>query len=163
MTNINIELFRRYQPRKKLELIEHLNEQELFMITTDTVKRIIKEAGVRRKGSRGSYDLSLRQINITGNRWNSDIEGWGIWKNRLYIDFYLQYDNTDTTTLEHIGNFLSPGEFLGELHATDRHDNPRTYYFRYDTEDKGRAIRALLRQYVENKYADKLKEEEDTV
>ena len=43
--NINIELFKRYAPKKKLEIINALTENELLAITNNTILRIIKEAG----------------------------------------------------------------------------------------------------------------------
>ena len=42
--NINIELFKRYAPKKTLEIINALNENELLAITNNTILRIIKEA-----------------------------------------------------------------------------------------------------------------------
>ena len=36
-TNINVELFKRYAPKKKLEIIEKLNPNELMNVTTATI------------------------------------------------------------------------------------------------------------------------------
>ena len=44
-TNINTELFRRYAPKKKIEIIKSLTQEELLAITPKTVTRIVKEAG----------------------------------------------------------------------------------------------------------------------
>lgn len=44
-TNINVELFKRYAPKKKLEIINSLSESELLSISYTTILRIIKEAG----------------------------------------------------------------------------------------------------------------------
>lgn len=41
MTDINIELFKRYQPKKKLEIIEALTEKELLAVKESTVIRIV--------------------------------------------------------------------------------------------------------------------------
>ena len=41
--NINIELFKRYAPKKKLEIINALTENEFLAITNKTILRIIKE------------------------------------------------------------------------------------------------------------------------
>lgn len=49
-TNINVELFKRYAPKKKLEIINSLSENELLSISYTTILRIIKEAG---KGDSG--------------------------------------------------------------------------------------------------------------
>lgn len=45
MTNINVELFKRYAPKKKLEIINSLNSSELSNVTPATITRIVKEAG----------------------------------------------------------------------------------------------------------------------
>ena len=44
-TNINTELFKKYAPKHKLEIIESLTQEELLAITPKTVTRIVKEAG----------------------------------------------------------------------------------------------------------------------
>ena len=44
-TNINVELFKRYAPKKKLEIIEKLNLNGLMNVSTATIERIVKEAG----------------------------------------------------------------------------------------------------------------------
>ena len=43
--NINIELFKRYKPDRKVQIIMELTEDELLAITPATITRIIKEAG----------------------------------------------------------------------------------------------------------------------
>ena len=43
--NINNELFKRYAPKKKIEIIENLTSSELMATTPATMERIIKEAG----------------------------------------------------------------------------------------------------------------------
>lgn len=45
--NINVELFKRYKPEKKLDLIYQLNADELLATTPETIKRIVKETGKR--------------------------------------------------------------------------------------------------------------------
>ena len=44
-TNINVELFKRYAPKKKLEIINNLTTAELLATTPETIMRIAKEAG----------------------------------------------------------------------------------------------------------------------
>ena len=41
--NINQELFKRYKPGKKLDLIYQLKADELLAVTPDTIKRIVNE------------------------------------------------------------------------------------------------------------------------
>ena len=47
MTNVNIELFRRTSPVKRLEIIENLTQDELLNVTKETILRIVKKAGRR--------------------------------------------------------------------------------------------------------------------
>lgn len=155
MTNINIELFKRYQPKKKLEIVEKMSTNELFGITPETIKRIIKEAGDGYLHSRNK-SLRLSTEHHTGNRWNSTIESWDFYGGKLYVTFYVQYENTDTSTSIFAERFIRRGDFDGEMVRDDYRGNPRTYYYRYDEGDKARAIRALLLEYVHTKYADKL-------
>ena len=66
-TNINIELFKRYQPSRKREIIESLTPTELFAITEDTIKRIIKEVGNRRYQSREKncdFQASMQPVTV---------------------------------------------------------------------------------------------------
>ena len=69
-TDINIELFKRYAPKKKGNIISSLTPSELFSITEDTIKRIIKETGKRRYKSL-EKELQLSSEYKTGNNWNS--------------------------------------------------------------------------------------------
>ena len=91
-TNINIELFKRYAPKKKGDIISNLTPTELFAITEDTIKRIIKEVGNRHNRSR-EKELQFSSEYKIGNGWNSWIESIGIYKNRLYITIYMQIDD----------------------------------------------------------------------
>lgn len=159
-TNINQFIFTRTQPQKKLEVIEKLTAPELLGITEATISRIIKEAGTGKPKSHNK-DLKLSRENRTGNKWNSTIESWYIWKKEVYIDFYIQYSNTDTNTADTFKEFMKYSEYEGSYQYEDRYDNPQTTYFRYSPEDKARAIRALLREYIVTKYADKLKGNEE--
>lgn len=157
MANININefLFTRTSPKKKLEVIEGLTQSQLFSITEESAKRIIKEIGRGWPKSR-SKTLKLSSVHQTGNSWNSTIESWDLFKGKVWIDFYVQYENTDTNNSDTFSNFMCRGEYLGQLHREDRYGNPKTYYYRYDEGAKARAIRALLLEYIHTKYAEKL-------
>ena len=159
-TNINTELFKRYKPEKKLEIIENLSQNELLAITPQTVTRIIKETGTTCYGSRNK-ELRISRERRTGNNWNSEIESYYLVRKNIYISFYFQYENTDTSELELYSHVMRPGDFRGEVKRHDRYGNDRTYYFIYTPEDKAKAIRALLQEYVSTKYHDKLKTQEE--
>ena len=158
-TDINIELFKRYQPSRKREIIESLSTAELFAVTEDTVKRIIKEAGRALYKSRDK-ELRLSREYETGNRWNSTIETVSLRRNRLYIQIYIQMDSTDTTTINEWNTFFKRGEYVGKAYETNRYGDRIPNYSRYTEEDKVRFMRSLLYQYVQTKQERKTQNEE---
>lgn len=119
-TDINIELFKRYAPKKKGDIISSLTPSELFAITEDTIKRIIKEVGNRRYRSR-EKELRLSSEYATGNSWNSTIETVSLRRNRLYIHLYIQMDSTDTTIIDEWSTFFKRGEYVGKAFETNRY------------------------------------------
>ena len=93
-TNINVELFKRYAPKKKLEIIDKLNPNELMNVSTATIERIVKEAGTKMYKSRDKR-LYISRDRQRGNSWNSTIEAVELISGKLYLDVYYQYENTD--------------------------------------------------------------------
>lgn len=59
-TNINQELFKRYAPKKKLEIINSLTETEIRATSMDTIARIIKEVG--EKQTHSHFDKKTRMF-----------------------------------------------------------------------------------------------------
>lgn len=154
--NINVELFKRYAPKKKLDMIEKLGPSELMNVTTATLTRIVKEAGENMWKSRNKT-LRISRERQRGNSWNSVIEAVDLIKGKLSLDVYMQYENTDGNTSLSMSSFLSRGDSRAEITRDDRYGNPRTYYAIYNEGDKQRVIRSILEEYVYTKYADKLK------
>ena len=155
--NVNNFIFTRTQPKKKLEVIEKLSNDELLAVSESTVKKIIKEVGQRRYKSRDK-ELRIDYDRRVGNNWNSTVESIDLVKGKLYVGFYVQYENTDTNTSEEYDDFFGSRDFRGEIRRLDRYGNGRTYYFCYDRSDKARVMKSVLLEYVYSKYADKLKE-----
>ena len=153
-TDINIELFKRYAPKKKGDIISSLTPTELFAITEDTIKRIIKEVGNRRYQSR-EKELRLSSEYATGNSWNSTIETVSLRRNRLYIHLYIQMDSTDTTIIDEWNTFFKRGEYVGKAFETNRYGDKIPNYCHYTETDKARYVRSLLYQYVQMKYSKK--------
>ena len=149
-TDINIELFKRYQPSRKREIIESLTTAELFAVTEDTVKRIIKEVGHAIYKSRDK-ELRLSSKYETGNNWNSTIETVSLRKNRLYIQIYIQMNHTDTTIIDEWSTFFKRDEYVGKAYETNWHGDKIPNYCHYTEEDKARFMRSLLYQYVQTK------------
>lgn len=154
--NINDLIFTRTQPKKKIEAIEKLSADELLSVREDTVKRIVKETGRRMYRSRDK-ELRIDCDRRKGNNWNSTVEGVGLIRGKLFLDFYVQYENTDTNTSEEYSDVFNGREFHGEIRRSDRYGNGRIYYFCYDRSDKARVMKSILLEYVFTKYADKLK------
>ena len=149
--NINIEIFKRYAPGKKLRIIKGLSDLELLAISTETVTRIIKEEGTNFYKSRDKR-LHVSPKFKTGNNWDSTFTGVELIKGKLYVSLYVQYSNTDTETTETYAKFFSMGEYRGFVHYEDRYGNSQTDYFTYSQSDKARAIKSLLLEYVQRKY-----------
>ena len=155
--NVNNFIFTRTQPKKKLEVIEKLSNDELLAVSESTVKKIIQEVGQRRYKSRDK-ELRIDYDRRVGNNWNSTVESVDLVKGKLYIGFYIQYENTDTNTSDDYEDFFKRGNYRGEIRRLDRFGNGRTYYFCYDESDKARVMKSFLLEYVYSKYADKLKD-----
>ena len=147
--NVNNFIFTRTQPKKKLETIENLSNDELLAVTESTVKKIIQEVGQRRYKSRDK-DLRIDYDRRCGNNWNSTVESVDLVKGKLYVSFYIQYENTDTNTSDNYDNFFKRGNYRGEIRRLDRHGNGRTYYFCYDEGRKRRIVRHILHSLREN-------------
>ena len=140
MTDINIELFKRTSPVRKIEIIKNLTRVELSSISKETILRIVKETGRRRKG----------------NNWNSLVEGIWLYKGKPYILIYVQLDNTDSSLSVPFNDFFKKGEFRGTIKRDDRYGNPQTCYYVYDEKDKAEVMRSICLEYVNTKYKERL-------
>ena len=157
-TNINTELFRRYAPKKKLEIIAKLTDDELLAITPATLIRMVKETGESCYKSKRDKKLFIRRVIRKGNEWNSEFKGMDLLKGKLYVNLYVQYENTDAEDCISYGEFMGDkNRFRGTIKTTDLYGNPQTYYYFYDNDDRARAIRSLLYEYIYRKYLDKPK------
>ena len=154
-TNINEELFKRYAPKKKLEVINNLTAAELLATTPETVKRIAKEAGTR-VGTVRSKVLRISSERRSGNDCNSTVESVEIHREKLMLDIYVQMDSTDTNHFEPYSNFSKDGNYTGKVYTTNYYGDSVPHYFIYDRQDKAKVIKSILLEYVHTKYADKL-------
>ena len=100
-TNINQELFKRYAPKKKLEIINHLTTAELLATTPETLMRIVKEAGTK-AGTARSKVLRISSDRRSGNDWNSTVESVEIHRGKLMLDIYDKWILQTRTILNHI-------------------------------------------------------------
>ena len=153
--NINLELFKRYAPKKKLEIINNLSTSELLATTPETIKRIVKETG-RKHGKSRDKVLRIDRDRQAGNDWNSTIEGVEFIKGNLYLNIYFQTDHTDTNICEKYAVFMQGDEYHGKHYTTNRFGDEVPNYFIYDRQDKAKVIKYILLEYVHSKYASKL-------
>ena len=154
-TNINQELFKRYAPKKKLEIINNLTTTELLAATPETIKRIAKEAG-RSIGKSRDKVLRIDQDRRSGNNWNSSVEAIEYIKSNLYLNVYFQMDSTDTNICVKHEVFFNGDEYHGKHYTTNYYGDSIPHYFTYDRQDKAGVIKSILLEYVYTKYADRL-------
>lgn len=155
MTDVNIELFKRTSPERKIELIKNLTQAELSGVSETTLLRITKEAGRRNPGTR-NCELYIHPDRRTGNRWNSEVEGIRLNKGKLYVMAYIQLDHTDCEKTIPSDDFFREGEYRGAVIRNDRYGNPQTNYYVYDVKDKAEVLRSICLEYVHTKYKSKL-------
>ena len=154
-TNINVELFKRYAPKRKLEIINNLTTAELLATTPETIMRIAKEAG-RGIGKSRDKILRINRDRQAGNNWNSTVEDVEFIKGNLYLNIYFQTDHTDTNISEKYATFMQGDQYHGKHYTTNRYGDDVPNYFTYDRQDKAKVIKSILLEYVHTKYADKL-------
>lgn len=153
--DINKIIFSRTAPSKKVEIVKALSISQLLSITPEAITRMVKETGSGISKSRNK-ELRISSDLRTGNNWNSEIEGVRLYKGHLSVDFYLQFENTDTNTNDSLENFLNQGDYRGSVIRSDRYGNDCHYYFTYNEADKAEFVKSLLLEYLNRKYKDKL-------
>ena len=153
--NINQELFKRYAPKKKLEIINNLTTTELLNTTTETIKRIVKEAG-KSIGKSRDKTLRINRDRQAGNDWNSTVEDVEYVKGNIYLNIYFQMDSTDTNICVKHEVFFNGDEYHGKHYTTNYRGDEVPHYFTYDKQDKAKVIKSILLEYLFTKYADTL-------
>lgn len=158
--NINIELFKRYAPKNKLEIINALTEKEILAITNNTILRIIKEAG-RGDSNKTRCKYKTLFLSDAGNNWNSKVTNIYNWKkDEVYLSVYIQGDDTDTYVAYKLRDFLDNRYeelCLGHIEESFRNGYSHKKPANYNRADRARVIKAILTAYVECKYESKLK------
>lgn len=159
--NINQFLFTRTAPKKKLAVINALNQSELLAVSYATILRIIKEAG---HGDSKKTRCKFKTLYLSGanNDWNSKVTNIYNWKkDEVYLSVYIQGDDTDTEVSYKLMEFLdnrNEEQCLGHLEESFSNGYEHKVPANYDRSDRARVIKAILTAYIENKYATKLKE-----
>lgn len=159
MIDVNIELFKRTTPVKKIEIIENLKQDELLGISKGTILRIVKETGRRKTGSR-NYEFYVHPNRRRGNDWNSIIEGIWLYKGKLSLITYIQLDDTDTSIIVPLNDFFKEETFRGSIKTEDFYGNIQTEYFVYGKRAKAEVIRSFCLEYINTKYKSELSNNE---
>lgn len=163
--DINNFLFTRTAPKKKLAVINTLSQGDLLSVTYKTILRIIKEAGV---GDSNKTRCKFKTLYLSGatNDWNSKVRNiYNSKKDEVYLSVYIQGDDTDTEVSYKLRDFLDnryEEQCLGKMDESFRNGYEHKVPANYDRSDRARVIKAILTAYIENKYADKLKEDGKT-
>ncbi|HJH69538.1 MAG TPA: hypothetical protein OIM39_00305 [Bacteroidaceae bacterium] len=155
MINVNTELFKRISPVKKIEIVKNLEQDELSGVLKETILRIVKETGRRRKGTR-DYEFYINPDRRKGNNWNSEVEGIWLYKGKLSVMVYVQFDDTDTSLIVPFNDFFKKEDFRGTIKRDDRYGNPQTHYYVYNEKDKAEVLRSFCLEYINTKYKSKL-------
>lgn len=158
--DINIELFKRTAPEKKLAIVKGASIDELKALTTDSIKRMIREAGIRRQENHVAKILYIDREMAHNDR-NSSIDCiyQGNTRDTWYLDVYIQGYDTDRVVCTTLDTFFEQREvasFIEEYLTSPK----VTIHAYYEPEDKARVYKAICIAYIENKYADKLVKED---
>ena len=78
-------------------------------------------------------------------------------KGKVYVNVYIQNEDTDTDKGELLSVFLKRGDFNTKAYFTNRYGDDIPTYVTYTPDDKAKVIKSILLHYLYTKYADKLK------
>ena len=114
--------------------IKNMTAKEVRQVNATTMFAIVKQCS-----SEGDFRVARERRK--GNNWNSEVEGLHIYKNRLYIDIYVQNQSTDTSYSEDIGKFFSGSSYLAYVGRLG-------VYVNYSDEKRVEVMRSFLLEYV---------------
>ena len=158
--DLNIELFRRISPDKKLKIVKKATQSELLSLSRPSVERMVKEAGTRINPAHIAKELRI-YCDMANNGRNSSINCifQGRKRGSLYFNIYLQGYDTDTTEPCEYDHFAN-NEDLCKFEETYLYGGYNVIHAKYYPEDKARVLKAICIAYIENKYKDKLNKDE---
>ena len=143
--DLNSVIFGKTAISEKREIVKNASESELLRVTETTFKKMVKE-----QGSDNYYkDRKILFFGNVSNEWNAWAKSLELYKDKLFINFYVQYSNTDRDDCDYLSKFLGSGEFRGTISYEDRYGNSQTSYYRFDTRDKAKVVRAVLLAYLD--------------
>ena len=141
--NINEMLFKG-DINERINAIENASQSDLLRLSEDSIKRMLTE-----QGSDNYYkDRKTLYFDRVSNNWNADAKSVELYNNKVFINFYVQYSNTDTDDCEYMSKFLGSGEFRGSIPYEDRYGGSHTAYYRFDSHDKAKVMKAICLEYL---------------
>ena len=149
---INTFIFSKKPCKRKLDVVNKLEESRLLEIELSTIKRMLMLAG--RRNGKSRY---FRLRDTPGNDYNSIVESVSLYKDTLYVSIWIQPINTRTNINERMNVFFANNEYKGSAIDYDRDGNPHTLYFTYLQHERAEVIRSILREYIYHKYPEQFK------
>lgn len=147
MTTLEQILFGNGDYNQKKSFIDDMSVDELMSVTKTIVKSIITKAG-----NEDGY-MGIRRDFRVGNKWNSEIEGIYLYKDKLYVGIYVQNDSTDTTTSEEFNVFFRRGEYYSMKNSLNMGVD-------YSEGQKAEVMRSILYQCIYILFSDEHKKAE---
>lgn len=142
--DINSVIFSNVSNTEKKNAVENASASDLMRISESTLKRMVKE-----RGSDNYYkDRKTLHFGNVSNEWNAWAKSLELYKDKLFINFYVQFSNTDRDECDYMSKFLSSGEYRGAIQYEDRYGNGHTSYYRFDQTDKAKVMRAICLAYL---------------
>lgn len=141
--NINEILFKG-DINERINAVKNASESDLLRLSEDSIKRMLKEQG-RDNYYKDRKTLYFDRVSNEWNAWAKDVE---LYNGKLFIEFYVQYSNTDTDTCEYLSKFLGSGEFRGSISYEDRYGGSHTAYYRFNSHDKAKVMKAICLEYL---------------
>ena len=142
--DINSVIFSNASNTEKKNAVESASASDLMRISESTLKRMVKE-----RGDDGYYkNRKTLHFGNVSNGWNAWAKSLELYKDKLFINFYVQFSSTDRDDCDYMSKFLGSGEFRGAIQYEDRYGNGHTSYYRFDQSDKAKVMRAICLAYL---------------
>ena len=142
--DLNVVIFSKANATEKKNAVDNATTRELLNVTENTIKRMVKE-----KGTDGYYkDRKTLYFGNVSNHWNAWAKSVELYKDKLFINFYVQYGSTDRDECDYMSKFLSSGDYRGTISYEDRYGNSQTSYYRFYESQKADVMRAILNAYI---------------
>ena len=124
--------------------INNASESDLLQLAESTIKKMLSQ----QKSDKYYPDRKTIYFDRVSNNWNADAKSIELYNGKVFINFYVQYSNTDTDDCEYLSKFLGSGDYRGAIQYTDMYDNPHTSYYRFDRHDKAKVMKAICLAYL---------------